>query len=55
MYEEEINPDDDDFSHITLDTLAIQYSGVALNNQIIGSCSSFAPDQTLGRKLFICY
>ena len=47
LYNEESCPHNDDFSHVTLDTLALQYSGVNLG--IIGSSSNFMPDHTLGR------
>ena len=40
MYIKEICPRNNDFSHVTLDTLALQYTGVT---QIIGNCLSFAP------------
>ena len=46
-YNEAICPRNDDFSHVTVDTLALQYSGV---DWIIGNRLSFAPDHTLGHK-----
>ena len=36
-YNEEIWPHNDNFCHTTHDTMALQYSNVNLNNQMIGS------------------
>ena len=39
-----------DFSHITLDTLALQCNGTNENNQVIGNHLSFVPDHSSARK-----